>query len=94
MFCGVGDESLERRGEDARPDEALSDRAFGGVEAMEIRVRLPLLEEQLNLPAKAIQCTHIIDAEGSSLEVCVQVRERLFVPLAALVDGNQSALIE
>ena len=49
----MGEVAFHRRGAHGRPDQPFGDARIGGVERVQIGVRLPLLEQQL-LPAKSI----------------------------------------
>jgi hypothetical protein len=45
---GVGQKPLQDGGAQAGPDQTLGDMRIGRVELVQVRVRLPLLEEQLS----------------------------------------------
>ena len=47
--------TYENRGH-TRPDEAFGDSRIGGLESLQVRVRLAFLEKELHLPTQAIQC--------------------------------------
>lgn len=50
----MGEEALEDRGAQARPDEAFGNVRVRGVELMQVGVRLPLLETEFDLPAEPL----------------------------------------
>lgn len=52
---GMGGEAFEYGGAEARPHQAFRDVRVGGVEGVQIGVRLSLLEAALDLPAESIE---------------------------------------
>src|SRR3974390_1170675 len=85
--------ALKYDDEQTCPDEALGDRRFLSVETVQIRVGLALLEEQLDLPAQAVQISDFDARELQPLEVGVQVNKCLLIAWAPLVKGHEPAAI-
>ena len=65
----VGAVTLDGGGAQGGPDEAFGDVRIGGIESAQIGVRLPLFEEQLDLPAQPIAITDMFSAERIGREV-------------------------
>ena len=56
-----GEETFEDRGAQGRLDQAFGDVRVRGVELVQVRVRLPLLEAEYNLPAEPIEPRDQVD---------------------------------
>ena len=55
--------SLEGSGAQRRPYKSFDDAFFAGAEGVHVRVRLPLLEQKLYLPAQTVSITELSHGE-------------------------------
>lgn len=76
----VGEEAFEDRGAQARPDQAFGNVRVRGVELMQVRVRLPLLEAEFDLPAEPIESGDQIQGERRARQIGAQPRHRRVAP--------------
>lgn len=74
---GMCQEALEDCSAKARPDQPPHDVLVGGAELVEVRVRLPLLENQLDLPAEPIEPRDEVQRERRARKVGAQTGHRL-----------------
>ena len=58
------DEALEEGRGEGRPDEPLGNAGVGRPEGVQVRIGLPLLEQELNLPSETVEFT-----DGGEIEV-------------------------
>lgn len=73
---GMGEEALEYRGAQARPDQAFGNVRVRGVEVMQVRLRLPLLEAEFDLPAEPIESGDQVQRERCARRIGAQPRHR------------------
>ena len=92
LLRGVAEIPLEDRDEHARPDQALRDLALRSVEAVKIGVRLPLLEDELDLPAKPVQRGYFVPAKLRALQVGMQIKEGLRFAILCCVERDDAPI--
>ena len=63
-FRHVRDEALEEGRGEGRPDEPLGNAGVGRSEGVQVRIGLPLLEQEFNLPSETVEF-----ADGGEIEV-------------------------
>ena len=63
-FRHVRDEALEEGRGEGRPDEPLGNAGVGRPEGVQVRIGLPLLEQEFNLPSETVEF-----ADGGEIEV-------------------------
>ena len=69
-------EALEDRRAETRPNQSFGDVWIRGIELVEVRVGFPLLEAQLDLPAKAIESRHQGRGERRARQIGAEPRHR------------------
>ncbi len=84
---GMQKEPTYEDGGHTRPDESFGNPWIGGLESLQIRVRLALLEKKLHLPPQAVQCP---DAQRHELLRGKRGKEEDVRLLLRDVDANES----
>ena len=81
--------TLQNRGRNRRPYQTLGNPRIARVERMKIRIRLPLLEQQLNLPPQPIELPHLLRTEPAPRQIRHQQR---MTPLITIPSRQQPQL--
>jgi hypothetical protein len=75
----VREEAFEDCGAEAHPDAALGKVLVLGVELVQVRVGLPFLEQQLDLPPETVEPRDEVEGERRTRQLGTQTRHRLLV---------------
>ncbi len=76
VFGNVSTVAFEGGGAKCRPDKAFGDVFAGGIEGAQIGIRLPLLEQQFDLPAQSVAAADVLGREGFGVEIGGEITRR------------------